>query len=562
MIKKILNLSLFFFLTIFFTSSFFITEARLLNIKTSDSIYIFLDLRDPSKLSIELSLINKINLKGECIIKNKSLEMKTSIKDLDLTHLSKYTPLPITGYIKKGNLDIKINKSVSLEGELQANELKFTNKNMNLKGNIKLLGYLKISDQKLDYHINYQIKDGYSSKLKNITNIHAKGFLKKDKLLLSNSALTYKNLPLKATLEIENFLSPKINLKIFSALCNLDIQAKINEKTLQIPKLIINGKDTEVITKINIDLKKPLLEIQGKGYLSIETLIKIIDSFMPKSSFLAKLNPQGSIDLRFAIIKKSDQAKGEIKLDAISEKLQLKNLKIKDIKIALLKKTDTLTVSSLEAKVSGGGIDLKGALNLLDNKGNLNLIISDVDIAQTMDGLNVEGEKPQGKLFLEANLLSVDLFKWKNLRGEGKILVNGGNIYQINFLKGLGKVLSILDFENIVFTEVFSDLFFQGQDIFFENFQLNSAQMNIGGKGKISTLGNLDFLIFPQFSEDLISSSRGLQKYITALLGEGGFSVNIGGTMKNPTYTPNISIIPSLDKLKGIEDIFKDIFKW
>ncbi len=129
MIKKILNLSLFFFLTIFFTSSFFITEARLLNIKTSDSIYIFLDLRDPSKLSIELSLINKINLKGECIIKNKSLEMKTSIKDLDLTHLSKYTPLPITGYIKKGNLDIKINKSVSLEGELQANELKFTNKN-------------------------------------------------------------------------------------------------------------------------------------------------------------------------------------------------------------------------------------------------------------------------------------------------------------------------------------------------------------------------------------------------------------------------------------------------
>lgn len=562
MAKKILNLSGLLLLALFFTSSFFITEAKLLDLRTSDSIYIFLDLRDSSKLNIELSLINKINLKGECIIENKSLKVKASIKDLDLTHLNKYIPLPITGYIKKGNLDIKINESISLEGELEANELKLTNKNINLKGGIKLLGYLKISNQKLDYHINYQIKDGYSSKLKNITNVYAKGFLRKDKLLLSNSNLIYKNLPLKVTLEIENFLSPKINLKILSTLCNLDIQAKINGKALQIPKLIITGKNTEITSKINIDLEKPLVEIQGKGYIDFETLIKIIDNFKSEPSSLAKLNPQGLIDLKFTIIKKSNQAKGKIKLDAISKKLQLKNLKIKDIKVSLLKQADTLTISSLKAKISGGEISLKGGLNLSNNKGNLNLTVSDIDIAQTMDALNLKGEKLQGKLFLETNLISLDFFKWKNLRGKGKILVNGGNIYQINFLKGLGKVLSILDFEDIVFTEASSDLFFEKQNIFFENFQLTSAQMIIGGKGKITTLGNLDFLIFPQFSEELISSSKSLQQYITALLGEVGFSVNIGGTVKNPTYTPSISIIPSLDKLKGIEDVLKDIFKW
>jgi len=513
-------------------------------------------------MNLEFSLVGKINLKAEYVIGNKSLKIKTSIKNLDLTELSKYISLPVLGYIKKGDLDIKINQTISLEGEIEANELKLTNKNIDFKGSIKLLGYLKVSDQEFDYHINYQIKDGYFSKLKNISGIQAKGFLKKDRLLLNESDLIYKKLPLKVTAKIEDFLSPKISLEIFSTLCNLEAQAKINGKVLQIPELIIHNQDSKIITKMNFDLTKSEVEVQGKGYASIGTLIKILDSFDPEPSSLAKLNPQGLINLKFTIIKKSNQDKGKIELQTDSEQLQIKDFKIRDIEANLLKAANRLTLSSMRANVGGGEINFKGMLNLFNNKGNLNLTVNNVDIAQITNDLNIKGEKPQGKLFLETNLTSLDFFKWQNLRGEGKILINGGNIYQINFLKGLGKVLSILNFEDIVFTEASSDLFFEGQDIFFENFQLNSDQMNIGGKGGITTLGNLDFLIFPEFSEELINSSKSLQKYITALLGEAGFSVNIGGTLKKPTYTPNISIIPSLEKLKGIEDVFKDIFKW
>ena len=114
--------------------------------------------------------------------------------------------------------------------------------------------------------------------------------------------------------------------------------------------------------------------------------------------------------------------------------------------------------------------------------------------------------------------------------------------------------------ENIVFKRAYSDIFFQGQEIFFENFQLNATQMDIEGKGKITTVGNIDFLLFPQFSQELIDASKGLQKYLAALLGEGTFSVSISGTIKKPVYTTNISLIPSLDKIEDIIDIFKDIF--
>ena len=438
-------------LIILFTSSLFTAKAKFLNINTSDSIYISLDLRSPSKIGLELSFIGKIALKGEYDPKNEALKVVASIKDLDLNQINKSIKLPVAGYIKKGDLDIEIGKVISLKGNLEANELKLTNKNIDLKGDIKLLGYLKIPEGGLDYHINYQIKDGYFSKFKDINKIHAKGFLKKNKLFLSKAKLTYKNILIEAAGQIKDFSSPEIDLKI-------------------------TGKP---------------------GVLTIKTQY---------------------------------------------------NKNVEKMEITIL------------AEIWGGKINLKGMLNPSNNRGNLSVIANNIDVAQAMDKLDVKGKKPHGKLSFEANLSSIDLFKWKNLLGEGKILISEGDIYQINFLKGLGKFLSIPNFENIVFKRAYSDLFFEGENILFENFQLNATQMNIEGKGKITTTGSIDFLLFPQFSQELIDSSKGIQKYLTAFLGGGTFSVSISGTIKNPAYTTNISLTPSLDTIEDIVDIFKDIF--
>jgi len=360
-------------LIILSASSPFTAKAKFLNINTSDSIYIFLDLRDPSTINLEFSFINKINLKGKYNATEKALKFQALVKD------------------------------------------------------------------------------EYFSKLKYIKGVRAEGLLKNNELFLNEAELTYKNIPLKATGRIKNFSSPKIDLKI-------------------------TGKP---------------------GVLTIKTQY---------------------------------------------------NQNIKKMEINSL------------AEVWGGKIHLISMVNPSDNKGNLSVTADNVDIAQAMDEFDIEGKKPHGKLFFEVNLKSIDFFKWENLLGEGKILISEGDIYQINFLKGLGKFLSIPDFENIVFKRAYCDLYFEGENILLENFQLNATQMNIEGAGKITTAGNIDFLLFPQFSQELIASSKGIQKYLTALLGEGIFSVSISGTIKNPVYTTNISITPSLNNIEDIVNIFKDIF--
>ena len=280
-------------------------------------------------------------------------------------------------------------------------------------------------------------------------------------------------------------------------------------------------------------------------------LLSLSVLFLLPVAFQAKPFGRKTSDSLYIYLDIKDSSKIDLKLTSKPGNLT--------IKAQWNREVGKLEIKGL-AEVYGGKIDLRSTLSLSDYNGSLRIDANGIDIAQVIHELNLKDKKTSGKLSLQANLRSIDFFKWKELSGEGKILISEGNIYQINFLKGLGEILSIPDFENIVFRRAYSDLFFEGENIFFENFQLNASQMNIEGKGKITTAGNIDFLLFPQFSQKLIDSSKGLQKYLTTFLGGGIFSVSISGTIKNPVYTANVSIIPALDKIEDIVDIFKDIF--
>lgn len=550
------------FLTLLLSLPFFIAEAISPVIKTSDSLYFLLDLQNPSKINFEISLVGKAGLKGEYDAETGRLKAGVSLQELDLKRFSKHLGTPLAGYIKKGNLDIAIDKGVSIKGELEANGLEFNDKDIGLKGDIKLLGRLKTLGTEFEYAINYDIKNGYFAKLKDFQEIQARGFIKNDKLLLTGSELTYKSLPLEATAQIENFSSPKIDLEIISAVLSLITRIQIDQDKVEVSKFTVKSKNSKITSKANIGLKTPRTEIQGKSHIDFSDIADTADSFGLKLSYPGGLNPQGSLDLEFAVNKNPGRDKGSWRLSGNSNQVKIKGIKLKDLTIDLSKTEDTLDVSSLETKVSRGEIKLNGKIDLSNNQGTLNLTAKGIDINQTLADLNVPGKKPRGELSLEVNLKSLDLFKWKNLLGEGSILLSDGDIYQIKFLEGLGKFLSIPDFENIVFERASSDLLFEGEKIVFKNFRLSADQMSMEGEGKITTAGNIDLLLRPQFEQDLIASSKGLQKYLSAILGNGTFSIKVSGTVKNPQYTANVSIAPALDNIENIKDILGNFVDW
>ncbi len=182
----------------------------------------------------------------------------------------------------------------------------------------------------------------------------------------------------------------------------------------------------------------------------------------------------------------------------------------------------------------------------------LDISLKDIYIEEATKNLNLNKKAYAGKLSLKALVKNINLNSLEEMRGQGNISIGQGNIWQIDFLKGLGRFLSIPDFEEITFGDGYTDFTLSGDKIHFQNLKLTSQQMDITGAGTLSTKGELDFLLYPEFNQDLIDSSEGLQKYIGTFFKKSGLAIRITGTTKKPQYKVKPLIIEPLKEIKGI----------
>jgi hypothetical protein len=142
--------------------------------------------------------------------------------------------------------------------------------------------------------------------------------------------------------------------------------------------------------------------------------------------------------------------------------------------------------------------------------------------------------------------------------GEGKLKIKEGNIWEINFLKGLGQFLFIPEFDSIVFEEGYSDLVFKGENVVFDNAQLKSPQMTLRGRGRISVAGDIDFILVSEFNPNLISASESLKKSITNILSKNTLAIELSGTLKKPNYKLKPVIFSNFQNIK---DLLEGILK-
>jgi hypothetical protein len=422
--------------------------------------------------------------------------------------------------------------------------------------NLKCLFKGNTKQKEFSYHLDYAITEG---EYKDFTNIETKGFLTKEKLIVEESRLIYKNIPFQIAGKLKSFTSPKIELNIASDTINIEAKATYDKENIIIDPLFLKSGETQVFSEANIKLKEtPLLKIEGYGDIDSNDIEKILNTFNLKYPLLTKLNPQGKLNTKFVIEGGTNINEWEIKLAADSPEMKVYDIEGNQISIELYKDKDTLLLSPLTAEVAEGEIDLRAKLDRLNDKAVLNLVITSIKLENIRRQLNLKQKDLTGKLSCEIYLANNSLSKLDKMDGEGKILIREGNIWQIGLFKGLGEILSIPDFEQITFEEGYSDLIFKDKNILFENIALNSYQLSLGGGGSISLDGDIDFKLFPEINPNLISASEGLQKILSEFIGKAALSIKITGTVKKPKYKiQSIATSP----LKGIQDIFEGILK-
>jgi len=248
----------------------------------------------------------------------------------------------------------------------------------------------------------------------------------------------------------------------------------------------------------------------------------------------------------------------QLKFAGLGEKIKIYNVEASEVKLELFKDKDLLIISPLVAGVADGKIELRAKIDSINKKIVVNALVNDVDLAKLVKQLKLEKSSLSGILSMDADFENKSLTSWDKLEGSGKASIHNGNIWEINFLKGMGEFLFIPEFEEIKFEEGYSDLIFKGDNVVFENIELKSYQMDLKGKGRISFKGDLNFMLISEFNPDVVSASQGLKSFFTNILGKTSLAIELKGTVKNPSYDVKPVMFSDLE---GFKKIFEGIFK-
>ncbi|UCD15823.1 MAG: hypothetical protein JSV34_01885 [Candidatus Omnitrophota bacterium] len=527
-----------------------VSESEINNVPLFDTL---------SKVEAAFTLDNKqlkFNVTEAAYPKKVYFPSKTK-KEIKTLHTNQLTAKGELTYLDTKSFSLEIKTRLSLEQFWEAaGEIKRMPFQYRGAGTIDLEGIIKgaLASKDFTYYADYAI-DG--AQFKDFTNIKAKGFLKKDKLVVETASLNYKDIPLKIRGNVEDFTLPKIELSIDTDLLNIETKSQYSEQELDVTELVINAGTTNIISKAYLDLKDPPQgKIEGFGKLNLEEAEGILSILNLKFPLIKRLKPQGDVSLKFKIEGGFDINEWKVKVAGASNQITVYNIAAQDLTVELYRDKNEITISPLIANIASGQIELRTKLDSLNDNAVFNAAAAGIELAELKDYFNLKTKTLEGKLSLELYLKKKGLSKWGNLDGEGKVSVREGNLWQLNLLKGLGEILYIPDFETITFDKGHSDLEFAGENIMFKNLELNSTQLNLIGEGTLSLKGDIEFKLLPQLSPILISDSEKLQELINQFLGKSGLGVEIKGTLKDPEYevTP-IFISP----LEGIKSIFEGI---
>jgi hypothetical protein len=361
---------------------------------------------------------------------------------------------------------------------------------------------------------------------------------------------------------LNNFASPHVELTLGSKLLSLSAKMDIQEKNLSLSQWQGKYLNSSFDFTGSADLNRagnPLLDLTGKVQLNLPDLAKLLPRY---KSRLESLKPEGLANLDVSLRGKlNNWRQWLLSIAASSPQISLQGLKLQNLNLALNQQDEAVKNLTLTASAYSGSINISGNADLSeeDLPGVMNLSFKKIDLEQLKLDTPWKDKPTSGKLSLVAQIQG----PFKNtraLRGSGALLLNEGNLGEMNLLKGLGSLLFTPEFRKIVFKELGGDFVIENGLLYTSNLEVKSDEVNLSGEGSVDFAGNLDFTLNAQFNPDLIQDSRSLKKPITSIFSTAsGLVIKLTGNVQKPKY----KVIPVTgDIIKRVKEFFfEDILR-
>jgi hypothetical protein len=258
----------------------------------------------------------------------------------------------------------------------------------------------------------------------------------------------------------------------------------------------------------------------------------------------------------------------KLNLTGSSSQFVLWGLKLRSMRFNLIEKDSRLKPLHVWGNFYGGEFNTITSVDFARKDLPFDFIIKieNTDLGAFKEDTPLKKQNIDGKLSLTA-LLEGSASDFKTVHGKGGVKIAGGRLWELDLLKGLGGILLIPEYKDIVFNEAGMNFTVGNQKVSTDNLQLLSKSLTLIGRGTMDFDQNLDLVLSPDFNSDVIAGSPSLKKGSTAIIAETQkfMSVDVTGTLTSPQYKVNKSPARILQKtggviLENVSGFFKNIF--
>ena len=507
--------------------------------------------------------IINVQSSGTYNLLSKTLDLKINTTGITLTDYAAYyqeaIPIKVTG--GKGDLELAFyldkDKDIQLTGKALLKQLTLQQEALQTIGDLIISTEVtyKIGEEK---SLAYKGDLGFNNfRLKglppaeNLKNITGKLLFSKETNPSLELTAGYKDAGLKLNARITDPDRMGISFGLSSDK-GLEAGGEFIAKAKNVYSTKIKGSylDSSFDLTVNINNRDlPLLNIQGNVNLELADLKQTAAEYF---SQINKLNPKG----RLALTAKLDGSWNAWKewsgtLQAESEELIIKEVRFKNLLIAVEMKDKKVSLDKLSAGLYRGVLTSSGILDLAHTRPfyRLELNLVNIDLAELTKEPALNWQSSSGHI--NGNL-ELEGYQKKSgtITGKGWLRVEEAKLWETAVFQGLANILYFPNLQKVLFKNGSANFVVANQEVMTSDLLLKGGGLNLSARGSIDFKGNLDFSITTELAREMAKQSPEFGKIANMIMsGLWNYLIELRlkGTIKEPKY----SIIPKFS-LKGL----------
>ena len=366
--------------------------------------------------------------------------------------------------------------------------------------------------------------------------------------------LKYQGISYKISGSISNFNAPFVQLELISKDLKLDSEFRLGNKLIHLLKFNGGYLNSEFSIKGNRDISDTgKLTPNFEGDINLN--LKDLDILMAKFKLqLEQIKPRGILNVHFSLSGDLNDFKNcALQAKVISEEVSAYGLKAAHLNLQYNQGSGIIDIPSMNLVLYGGIVNaaVKVNLNSKDALYSLDLDIDGIKIEKLKNDTAAKNKDIAGNLKAQLKLNGVpqDISK---LSATGKIYITNGRLWQLNLFQGLGSLLFVRDFSNIVFSDGSCSFIVRDKIISTQDLMMKSSITNLDGIVQIGFDSHIDASLNVQVLSDNVPLTGTFKDLATAIIGgaEHFGTIRITGTLKEPKYRFNPAVGNILKSLK------------